>query len=68
VPQHEVPAPVIELLHENINAVLGLPDVQKLLTRQGLDVEVMTRQQFADFLAEDAKRWRDLVQVAHLVF
>ncbi len=65
--QHEVPAPIVELLHANINAVLALPDVQKLLTQQGLDVEIMTRPQFANFLAEDAKRWKDLVQVAHLV-
>ena len=67
VAHRAVPPRVIDLLHDQINAVLALPDVQKLLTQQGLDVRVMARWEFADFLAQDAKRWKDLVQVAHLV-
>lgn len=67
VAHHSVPKPIIELLHQQINAVLTLPDVQKLLIGQGLDVDVMTRQEFADFITRDAKRWKDLVHHAHLV-
>jgi tripartite-type tricarboxylate transporter receptor subunit TctC len=67
VARHDVPKPIIEFLHKEINAVLALPDVQKRLTEQGLDARVMTRQDFADFIKRDAERWRDLVQKAHLV-
>jgi tripartite-type tricarboxylate transporter receptor subunit TctC len=66
VARYDVPKPIIERLHKEINAVLALPDVQKHLVDQGLDVNIMTRQEFADFIATDAKRWRDLVQKTHL--
>jgi tripartite-type tricarboxylate transporter receptor subunit TctC len=67
VAHHDIPRPIIEFLHKEINAVLAMPDVQKHLTEQGLDARVMTRQEFADFIARDAARWKDLVQKAHLV-
>ncbi len=66
VAQHDVPRPIVELLHKEINAVLGMPKVQKLLSEQGLDVKVMTRREFADFIANDAKRWKHLVIKQHL--
>ena len=67
VARHDVPKPIIEFLHKQINAVLALPDVQKHLLDQGLDAKLMTRQEFADFITRDAERWKDLVQKAHLV-
>lgn len=67
VARHDVPKPIVELLHHEINAILALPDVQKFLVAQGLDVEIMTRREFADFIARDAGRWKDLVHNAHLV-
>ena len=67
VARHDVPGSIIDFLHKEINAVLALPDVQKHLVGQGLDAKVMTRQEFADFIARDARRWKDLVQTAHLV-
>lgn len=68
VAQRDVPKPIIELLHKEINAALALPDVQNHFVRLGLDVDIMTRQEFADFIARDAKKWKDLVHAAHLVF
>jgi len=67
VARHDVPKPIIELLHKEINAVLAMPEVQKHLIEQGLDAKLMTRQEFADFIARDAARWKELVQKAHLV-
>ena len=67
VARHDVPKAIIEFLHKQINAALALPDVQKHLIEQGLDAKLMTRQEFADFIARDAARWKELVQKAHLV-
>lgn len=64
--QRDVPRPVIELLHSHINAVLAMPDVQKLFDKLGLDVNIMTRREFGDFIAKDAERWTNLVRDANL--
>jgi len=68
VASRKVPKPIIERLHREFNAVLALPEIQKNFTRQGLEVEIMTIPQFAEYLERDAKRWSDLVRKAGLVF
>lgn len=57
-----VPNTVIELLHREINAALALPDVQTRLTNLGLDVPTMTRSEFGEFIAKDARKWQELVR------
>jgi tripartite-type tricarboxylate transporter receptor subunit TctC len=66
VAHRDVPRHVIELLHKHINAALTLPDVQSLFDKLGLDVSIMTRQEFAQFIAKDAERWTNLVRDANL--
>jgi len=56
------PNTVIELLHREINAALALPDVQTRLTNLGLDVPIMTRSEFGEFIAKDARKWQELVR------
>lgn len=68
VASRKVPKPIIERLHREFNAVLALPEIQKNFTRQGLEIEIMTIPQFAEFLERDAKRWSELVRKAGLVF
>ena len=68
VAYREVPRPIIELLHKEINTVLAMPDVQGHFNRLGLDVNIMTMKEFGDFIQTDAKRWADLVREAKLVF
>jgi len=67
VADREVPKNIVELLHKEINAVLAMPDVRDHLTRLGLDVDIMTRAEFADYIAKDAKKWAELVRTGHLV-
>lgn len=67
VAQHEVPMPIIELVHREINEVLAMPDVRTQLENFGLDVNVMTRKEFADFMRNDAEKWAGLVRKGHLV-
>lgn len=64
----DVPKPIVEFLHKEINAVLALPEVQMHLTRLGLDLGIMTRGEFADYIRKDAAKWAELVQKGRLVF
>ena len=68
VAYREVPKPIVELMHKEINTVLAMPDVQGHFSRLGLDLNIMTMKEFGDFLQTDAKRWSDLVRDAKLVF
>ncbi|MBI2293001.1 MAG: tripartite tricarboxylate transporter substrate binding protein [Betaproteobacteria bacterium] len=56
------PVAIVQRLHTEINAVLVLPEIQKRLTDQGLDVEIMSIPQFAEFIRKDAARWAELVK------
>ena len=68
VASRKVPKPVIEILHREINAVLALPDVQKNFARQGLATEIMTIDQFGEFLQRDTRKWGELVRGTGIVF
>jgi tripartite-type tricarboxylate transporter receptor subunit TctC len=68
VAYREVPRPVINLLHKEINTVLALPEVQANLARLGLDLSILSQKEFGDFIAQDARKWADLVRDAKLVF
>jgi tripartite-type tricarboxylate transporter receptor subunit TctC len=68
VAYREVPEPIIERLHREINAVLAMPAIQAQFTRLGLDIAIMTRREFGDYIENDAKKWADLVRKAGLVF
>ena len=63
-----VPRQVVELLHRHINEILEMPDMQERLVEQGLEVKVMTRAAFAEFMLRDAERWKNLVTRANVVF
>ena len=67
VASREVPKPIIELLHREINAVLAMPAIQAQFTRLGLDIAIMTRREFGDFIESDARKWAELVRKAGLV-
>jgi tripartite-type tricarboxylate transporter receptor subunit TctC len=56
VAYREVPKSIVELLHREINAVLAMPAVQAQFTRLGVDIAIMTRPEFNDFIENDAKK------------
>ncbi|MGZ5123183.1 MAG: tripartite tricarboxylate transporter substrate binding protein [Burkholderiales bacterium] len=66
VAPREVPRARLDLLHREINSSLALPDVRERLASLGLDVAIMSRDQFGEFMVSDAHKWRGLVSVAHL--
>jgi tripartite-type tricarboxylate transporter receptor subunit TctC len=51
------PAPIVQKLHAAVNRVLSDPEIVAKLGQQGLEVHVMTRQQFGEILNRDIAKW-----------
>lgn len=51
------PPAVVARLHAAINKVLADPDVVKTLGQQGLEVQTMSREQFAGIVTADIAQW-----------
>ncbi len=58
------PSDVIAKLNLETNQVLQLPDVQASIRRQGGEPMITSPQEFAAFLAAEAKKWPPLVAAA----
>jgi tripartite-type tricarboxylate transporter receptor subunit TctC len=55
------PPQIVTRLNSEINAVLGLPDVQQALTRVGVEPRATTPEALGRLLAEDIARWTEVV-------
>jgi len=54
---------IVQRLHEETSSVLALPEVGKALAREGTEISgSRSPQEFAAFIAEDAKLWARLVK------
>ena len=60
------PDAVIGKLNREINETLKLPELQATLTKFGHETSIMTAQEFAAFIAGEAKKWPPLIQAAGL--
>jgi tripartite-type tricarboxylate transporter receptor subunit TctC len=58
------PAPVLEKLHADINAVLRMPEMQKRLNELVLDTTPTTREEFDQFIRAEIARWAQVIKVA----
>ena len=59
-----VPKEIVAKLNSEINKVLALPDIQKLLTNSGAEPEGGTPQEFAAFIRADIAKWSKVVREA----
>ncbi len=60
------PADIVSRFNTVLNDALGDPKVRDILDKQGLSAVGGTTQAFADQIAKDLPRWRDVVQSAGL--
>jgi tripartite-type tricarboxylate transporter receptor subunit TctC len=60
------PAPVIAKLNAAINEVLKSPETQKALARRRFDPLIKSPQEFAAFLAEQARIWPPIIKTVGL--
>lgn len=56
------PAAVVQKIHDAINKVISEPGVRDKLARQGLEVQPMTREEFAAIVAADLPRWAKVIK------
>jgi tripartite-type tricarboxylate transporter receptor subunit TctC len=56
------PQPIIEQLNQAINEGLAMPDVKDGLAKLGIEPNPHTVKEFADYIASEAPRWREIVK------
>jgi tripartite-type tricarboxylate transporter receptor subunit TctC len=52
-----IPPAVIQKLRAAINAVLADPELHNKLAKQGLEVQLLTRDQFVAIVRSDVTKW-----------
>jgi tripartite-type tricarboxylate transporter receptor subunit TctC len=57
-----MPAGVVKRLNEELNAVLALPDVKELFTREGATPKPSTPQELGNLIRSDITRWTRLIK------
>jgi tripartite-type tricarboxylate transporter receptor subunit TctC len=58
------PQAIIDLLNASTNRVLDTPDTRAAMQRLGVKPSIGTPQDFADFIAAEAPRWRQIVEAS----
>jgi len=57
------PQPIIEQLNQAINEGMAMPDVKAGLAKLGIEPNPHSVQEFADYIASEAPRWREIVRI-----
>ncbi|MGE5525384.1 MAG: tripartite tricarboxylate transporter substrate binding protein [Rhodospirillaceae bacterium] len=60
----KVPRAIITRLNREIVAILGTPDVQKMLLAEGGDISPSTPEEFAAFLRAEVPKWAKVIKQA----
>ena len=56
------PEPVLDLLNKQINSSLDTDEARAIFTRQGISPQLVSRDQFASFLAAERAKWSTVVR------
>jgi tripartite-type tricarboxylate transporter receptor subunit TctC len=62
----KTPQPIIDKLHQDMSAVLAMPEVRESLASQGLAVQAGTPEQLGTLLRNDLARWRKVIADARI--
>ena len=60
------PKPVIDIIARNFHEAIAKSGVQKQLTDLGATATSDTPKEFAAFIQDDFRKWRDVAQKAHI--
>jgi tripartite-type tricarboxylate transporter receptor subunit TctC len=58
------PAPIITRLNAEIGAILQMPEVNRALTAQGVEIIGGTPQQFSAYIAAEGPKWAEIVRLS----
>jgi len=61
------PAPLIEKINAEVNAVLGAPEMAASLHKLGVEARPGSSQDFAAFIAAERPKWLDIVRVSGVI-
>jgi tripartite-type tricarboxylate transporter receptor subunit TctC len=57
-----LPAPVLKMLNDTLNAVLAAPDLRDRLSAEAIEPQAMSPDAFAQFIREDIARWTKIAR------
>ena len=60
------PAPIIERLNRELNAILKLPDVRAMIEDTGSQIAGGTPEQFGTFIRSETDKWGKLIKAANI--
>lgn len=60
----KTPSAIVNRLHDEVNAVLDMPEVKDQLAALGFEVRRTSRQDFAAFVTDQTARWKEAVQLS----
>ncbi|MGK6311066.1 Bug family tripartite tricarboxylate transporter substrate binding protein [Variovorax sp. DT-64] len=60
----KTPPEIVNRLHDELNAVLDIPEVKQQLAGLGFEVRRTTREEFATFVTQQMVRWKEAVDLS----
>jgi tripartite-type tricarboxylate transporter receptor subunit TctC len=60
----KTPAPIVRRVHQELEKVLALPDVQKRFSELGVEPRSSSPDQLRDFFVSESRRWTQVVEKA----
>jgi tripartite-type tricarboxylate transporter receptor subunit TctC len=61
-----MPAPIVKQLNDTLATVLKAPDMREKLSVEAIEPQVMTPEQFGDFIRADIARWTALARARNI--
>ncbi len=61
-----MPAPIVKRLNDELNAVLVMPEVRDMLTREGAAPQPSSPEEFRNVIRADIARWSKLIKDANI--
>ena len=58
------PKEIIDALYRDVQRALAAPDVREKLAAQGAEPSTLTPEEFSRFLAEDTRRWTEIIRAS----
>ena len=58
------PKPIIDRLNREVVKIMNMPDIRELFSKQGVDPETNSPEQFARMIRDDYARWTKVIRAA----
>jgi len=62
----KTPPSVVDWLNQHANDIFGAPDIRERFANQGVALPLGSAARLGGYVAEETRRWGDLVRKAHI--